>query len=364
MKIAPILSLSMLATLMTAALAPLSAVAFTETQVHQQRGTIVQLRSDAPTEYVVKKGDTLWAIAETFLQDPWLWPQLWQINEAIDNPHLIYPGDKLTIIWRDGQPYLSRKAQQVLLPSGEVARKEQAIAMFAGAWLQPFMVDHHMVASSVVAQAPAVLGDNRTASQVNGLQPVFVKAPAALGSYRIYHAVATLGDYQLLRYVARAQLEENYGSTVAGPITHLQREVKVGDVLLQTQAPVLPEQIVPTSGLPLDGQIVAALNDRMKQGKYDIVVLPHGAASGVEIGQMYQAVRPGVEVFASSGEQVDRWKPADVLSRNWRQTTQLPVNVTAELLVLQVHPHHSFAMVVDGEDWLQVGDYFVPKYID
>lgn len=49
--------------------------------------------------HVVVKGDTLWDISETYLEDPFLWPQVWKLsgNKFIKNPHLIYPGDKIRI---------------------------------------------------------------------------------------------------------------------------------------------------------------------------------------------------------------------------------------------------------------------------
>src|SRR2546426_9614790 len=46
---------------------------------------------------VVKQGDTLSAIAGEVLKDPRLWPQLWEQNEHIINPHWIYPKDVILI---------------------------------------------------------------------------------------------------------------------------------------------------------------------------------------------------------------------------------------------------------------------------
>ena len=67
------------------------------------------LREDHPETYTVMKGDTLWDISAHFLNTPWLWPRLWQANSQVENPHLIYPGDVLNLIWVDGEPRLTRK---------------------------------------------------------------------------------------------------------------------------------------------------------------------------------------------------------------------------------------------------------------
>jgi hypothetical protein len=81
----------------------------------------VSIRSDHPDEYVVVKGDTLWDISGRFLDKPWQWPAIWHANPQIENPHLIYPGDVVSLVYIDGVPQLqlNRSGMASTSPSGK-----------------------------------------------------------------------------------------------------------------------------------------------------------------------------------------------------------------------------------------------------
>src|SRR5688572_20075490 len=70
-------------------------------------GSNIPLTADAPDQYTVKTGDTLCDISKVFLRDPWYWPEIWYVNPQVQNPHLIYPGDVLKLVYIDGQPRLT-----------------------------------------------------------------------------------------------------------------------------------------------------------------------------------------------------------------------------------------------------------------
>ncbi len=52
---------------------------------------------DGTNVYIIVKGDTLWDLAGKFLNNPYLWPKIWEKNKYITDPHWIYPGDPLVI---------------------------------------------------------------------------------------------------------------------------------------------------------------------------------------------------------------------------------------------------------------------------
>jgi hypothetical protein len=72
-----------------------------------------------PDTYVVQRGDTLWDISSMFLRDPWYWPEIWQINPQVENPHLILPGDILSLAYLgDGRPVVNVERGPLVTQAG------------------------------------------------------------------------------------------------------------------------------------------------------------------------------------------------------------------------------------------------------
>src|SRR5690554_1422993 len=337
-------------------------VVMAQSETVQTKGDILALRDGAPQEYVVKKGDTLWDISEMYLNDPWYWPELWRINEGVANPHLIYPGDRLLLVWIDGKPQLTRKAHKTLLPEGSVQDKVKPIPTFSRDMLAPLLTEHRILTTQALSAAPQILGDNRGAPRVNGMTPVFIKGDVEKTTYSAFTPIEPIRGGELLRYVGDVTVTFNGGELAEGELSRVQREIRRGDYLLEAKPINIPETIVPSTGAQLDGQILASLNNRKEQGLYDVVVLNRGRNDGVQVGQMYQAIRPGSTLFVDGQEMklVNYYKPSDDLSRLWRNTVQLPASATAQLLVLEVQDNSSFAIVVRTREWMGLGDYFIP----
>jgi hypothetical protein len=117
------------------------------------------LNPNAPDSYVVKRGDTLWGIAKVFLRDPWFWPEIWQVNPQVQNPHLIYPGDTLRLVYIEGRPtiMLQRGDTAKVLPRVRSEPFEGAVTTIPYETVAAFMSKPSVLDKEQIKAAPYVL---------------------------------------------------------------------------------------------------------------------------------------------------------------------------------------------------------------
>src|SRR6476619_2531507 len=119
-----------------------------------------QLKEGHPDIYVVQKGDTLWDISARFLNQPWLWPEIWHANPQIQNPHLIYPGDKLSLEYVEGRPQIvsnRRPGNGKLSPHARSESLDSAVTSVPLSEVEPFLKHMRMLGEDEARHLPYVI---------------------------------------------------------------------------------------------------------------------------------------------------------------------------------------------------------------
>ena len=116
------------------------------------------LRADHPDRYTVVRGDTLWDIAARFLRTPWRWPDIWYVNPQIANPHLIFTGDVLELVYVDGKPQLQlRRGDLKLSPTARATPWDGAIPTIPIDAIGPFLTRPYVLDQEQLDSAPYIV---------------------------------------------------------------------------------------------------------------------------------------------------------------------------------------------------------------
>lgn len=335
------------------------------------RSMSVPLAPDAPQRYVVKKGDTLWDIAGVFLKDPWYWPEIWYVNPAIANPHLIYPGDELYLTYVDGQPRITLGQAGATRLSPEVRSQPLASAIRAIPYdlLMKFVGRPQVLDKSDVRNRPYVVGirdRHLVGSDHNELYAEKLRDAAPGSRYTIVHIGDELrdpDDGDLLGYIGHyagtAETIEAAKGKGRDALAHLAvvetgREILQGDKLFPALVDIGDDFVISApSNQNLDGQVIAILNGVYVAGKYQVLAINRGKRNGLAPGN-------AVAIF-ERGELVrDRYERG---SLGWRSYStnyhkvQLPKERSGTLLLFRVYDRMSYGLVVDSTHVLRKGDF-------
>jgi len=215
-------------------------------------GDEVALNPAHPQTYVVKRGDTLWDISAMFLQEPWYWPEIWQVNPQIENPHLIYPGDTLNLVYKVGQPRgqltrgpIAPTGTERLSPSIRTSPLDSAITSIPASTIQPFLDGGMIMPKKEIEKLPYVValhdhmvggaGQNVYVMEMPESTPVGTKFFIVRmdDEFRDPDTNKELG-YEVM-FIAKAELRQSGDKKTPATffLTDTNREVMRGDRVLQ-----------------------------------------------------------------------------------------------------------------------------------
>lgn len=329
------------------------------------------LRSNAPKSYVVKKGDTLWDISGIFLNQPWLWPKLWRLNPEINNPHLIYPGDELRLVFDEqGQPMLVKgKPELKWSPKIRAQLKDQnPVSTLPLNVIAPYISYDSVKTLSELEGLPYVIGsDEGYKSSIDGFK-VYVNSDLVVGqSYGVYHkgdAIIDPGTAENLGFniklVGTGKAVQSGNMSMKQPSTiyvdGAKREIRSGAFVI----PLNNGQQYPSvftmqaAGKNTEGLIVSSVSKLREFAKFDVVMINKGERQAVQVGDVLTVKRqsPGV-VETDNGPQytadTTRW------NRN-NSDYDMPSEAIGQVMVFKVYEKVSMALILQSDKPLRVLD--------
>lgn len=328
----------------------------------------IPLQPNHPDRYVVQQGDTLWDISGKFLQNPWHWPEIWQDNPQIKNPHLIYPGDVLALRYTDGKPYLtidSRGKHTVKLsPSIRVEDLDNAIPTIPLDIIHPFLTGNRVLSKNILATAPYIVGlaDNHvSAGADNSVYVKGIDSEAKFSRYAIYKPGSIYKNparpREVLGYEAVYLGEgevEHYGHPSVIYLQKSRAEIVIGDYAVPVEIDkTFDANFIPkpsTAARP--GSIISVMTNALDTGvnmvgAMDVIVIDMGLDDGVEVGDVFNIYQRGRIV-------------SDPHRRNSK--IKLPDMQAGNLLVFRTFDRVSYALVMDTQQTLKIGDVIRSPY--
>ncbi|QYJ86110.1 LysM peptidoglycan-binding domain-containing protein [Shewanella mesophila] len=326
------------------------------------------LKSGHPDSYVVKKGDTLWDISAYFLKDPWRWPKLWGANPQIANPHLIYPGDRLTLVFIDGEPRLVVKPHIRKSPEGRVLPKGGAIPAIDLALIQPYLVQNRVVDAAWFAEQPMVMGGESDSKYHVMDNIVYIRGELTVGDkFGVYAAGRQFTDKDSGDDLGQEVILTASGRVVeSGPVSkvHLlsnMRETKAGYRVLPIDDDALMSAYFIPAAATTSASVLASERNIRAMGKLDVVYIDRGTNDGVEPGHVFSIFRDGTEiVIDGNGQPVkpeDRSAYEDMLSAiSSDNAVKMPDIYHGKLMVFKVFDKVSLGLILINEKPVRVHD--------
>ena len=331
--------------------------------VSAQTSANVELNPEHPDRYVVKRGDTLWDISALFLRDPWYWPEIWQVNPQVGNPHLIYPGDVLYLVYVDGQPRLQLEppTQRTTTETGGPERLsprirtedlEDAITTIPFDVIGAFLSKGAVLEKDEIEKLPyiAAIRDGHLVGAAGNDVYVRGDIDSANHGYSVVHIGEPLidpDDQEIVGYkgifIAEGIIRQ-VGDPATLRLVKSEREALEGDRLVNQEFDI-PLQFFPKSpDEQIDGRIIDVVDGMTIIGQYQVVVLNRGTRDGLDQGHVLTVWQAGKRI-------TDRFANG---SRD--DNLLLPDEEAGTLMVFKSYPRISYALIMEATSEIHLLD--------
>ncbi len=359
----------------------------TAQRVAQAGVALDELSPNAPDSYTVKSGDTLWAISGLFLKQPWRWPELWGMNlNEIRNPHLIYPGQQLTLDKSSGRAVLrARGASAGDLQTVKVSPRtrfgtlsDAAIPTLAANLIEPFLAEPLLVDEATHSRAPRfVSSENERVLFAKGdrvyaraMQPQDLatekNSPSLFRVYRnavplkdpttgliLAYEAQYLGSAELIRGESVRDITGKDGKPAKEivpatfDIVGNKEEMRAGDRLIPEPKREFATYVPRAPGKVMEGVRIMSMygNAVARAGQNYVVSLNKGAADGLEVGHVLAIIKDGRTVTDSTVSP--------------RQEVKLPDERNGLAMVFRTFDKVSYALILQVNDGVKVGDRLI-----
>jgi hypothetical protein len=312
------------------------------------------LRDGHPERYTVVKGDTLWDIAGRFLRNPWRWPDIWYVNPQIRNPHLIYPGDMLELVYVNGKPQLtlSRGPRHVKLSPGIRSKPwDGAIPTVPVDAIAPFLTRPYVLNAGEADASPYIVAFANDHIIGGAGQKAYVRSISEEAAK--FHVVRPGDAYrdaesgELLGYEATfIGSVESLRSGDPGTVffNKTERESLIGDRLVSINVERPWTNFTPKRpNGDIEGSIISVVDGVSQIGQYDVVVIDRGERDGLTPGDVLRIDQRGETI-------------RDTVTRNSRDTVTLPDEKAGLMMVFRTFERVSFGLVMNATNAIHVLD--------
>jgi len=323
----------------------------------------VPLAEGHPNQYTVQEGDTLWDIASVFLRDPWYWPEVWYVNPQVENPHLIYPGDVLSLVSIDGRQRIVN--QQIsayrLSPQARITPLNEAVASIPYEQISAFLSKGIVLEKEQANQLPYILsvrGEHMVAAAGN---EIYVRGgePVPNGTrFSIIHVGDKLIDPDDGKLVGYQGIYIGEGSMIRGgdpatvALTMTNREALEGDRLIPETVDIPLNFFPKAPDIEVDGRIISVVDGVSLIGQYQVIVMNRGARHGLAPGDV-------LTVFQDGDYVRDRYSKSAFVSKKSLfagEKVKLPDEEAGTVMVFKVYDRISYGLVMEATDAIRVLD--------